>query len=458
MMIINREELVSGNRSYERNIVLDLLEEGVRASDSYKNVKRILKIEEGNIVVNGDFKVPLGDIERIIVVGAGKASARMALGIEEILEDKIEYDGIIIAPKNIKTKLKRIKILEGDHPTPSLRNVENTMEIIKLLKSRGDKDLVIVLISGGGSSLLTIPEEGLKIEDIIEITNLLLKCGANIYEINAVRKHICGVKGGKLFARYIYPSKAITLIISDVIGDNIEVIASGPTALNTTTPKQAKEVLKKYGLWDTAPNRIKKYLDDLIVKGGWRFNEEIFNKVKNIVIANNLQSLIAMKEIALKIGYNTIIISSKIQGEAREAGKIIGGILLEALTSGHPVKSPAVIIAGGETTVTVKGSGKGGRNQELALSTAKIIDGNSRIVFASMGSDGIDGNTDVAGAIVDDETMSVARGMGLNEDEYLNNNDTYNFFRKIGNSLIITGVTETNVNDFMIGVIRERNH
>ncbi|MEM0264945.1 MAG: MOFRL family protein, partial [Candidatus Methanomethylicia archaeon] len=145
-------------------------------------------------------------------------------------------------------------------------------------------------------------------------------------------------------------------------------------------------------------------------------------------------------------------------GEAREAGKIIGGILLEALTSGHPVKSPAVIIAGGETTVTVKGSGKGGRNQELALSTAKIIDGNSRIVFASMGSDGIDGNTDVAGAIVDDETMSVARGMGLNEDEYLNNNDTYNFFRKIGNSLIITGVTETNVNDFMIGVIRERNH
>lgn len=457
-MILNRKEIVSGNRSCERNIVLDLLEEGLKASDPYENIMRIIKIYEGNIVINGDLKVPLKDVGRIIIVGAGKASAKMALGIEEILEGGVDYDGIIIAPKNIKTRLRKIKILEGDHPTPSLRNVKNTMEIIKLLEDKSEKDLVIVLISGGGSSLLTIPEEGLEIEDIIEITNLLLKCGANIHEINAVRKHICGVKGGKLFAKYIYPSKAITLIISDVIGDNIEVIASGPTAPNTTTPKQAKEILKKYGLWESAPNRIKKYLDDLIVKGEWKFNEEIFSKVKNIIIANNLQSLIAMKERALKMGYNAIIISSKIQGEAREAGKIIGGILLEALTSGYPVKSPAVIIAGGETTVTVKGKGRGGRNQELALSVAKIIDGNDRIVFASMGSDGIDGNTDAAGAIVDDETMSIAREMELNEDEYLNNNDTYNFFRKIGNSLITTGVTETNVNDFMIGIVRRKEY
>lgn len=452
-MILNMEELISGNRSYERKIVLDLLEEGFKASNPYESIKKIVKICNGSMIVDVDYKLSLKDVEKIIVVGVGKASAKMALAIEEMLRDKFEYEGIVISPKNIRTKLEKIKVLEGDHPIPSLRNVENTMEMIRLLDKRGEKDLIIVLISGGGSALLTIPEEGLELEDLIETTNVLLKCGANIHEINTVRRHICGVKGGKLFSRYIYPSKAITLITSDVVGDDLEVIASGPTVPSRITPKQAIEVLERYKVWHDIPDRVKRHLENLTFSGEWKIDEEKFSKVKNIIVTNNIKSLVVMERKALEMGYKTLILSSKIQGEAREVGKVLGGILLEVLETGYPINSPAIIIAGGETTVKVKGLGKGGRNQELALSVAKIISNKRKIVFASVGSDGIDGNTDVAGAIVDDETLSKARELGLNEDEYLDRNDTYNFFKKLGGSLIITGVTETNVNDFMIGFV-----
>jgi len=448
--IKNFHELASDEN---KRIVLTLLEEGVKASDPIEVIKNSVNVYDGKVIVKGIEKFDLKNFHRIIVIGAGKAAAKMALGLEYILGDMIS-GGIVTAPKGVKTKPKRIKVLEGDHPIPSNRNVENTEKIIEFLKDRDERDLVIVLISGGGSSLLTIPENDVRIEDIIETNKLLLKCGANIKEINTVRKQICGVKGGKLFAKYIYPSRALTLIISDVIGDDIEVIASGPTAPNKSTAKEAKEILERYGIWNEVPISVKKHIENAMMKGDKNFNMEVFNKVRNIVISNNMQTLKAINEKAVKMGYNSIIISSRIQGEAREIGKVIGGILIEAHENGIPVKPPATIIAGGETTVTVKGEGIGGRNQELALSVAKTISGYKGITFASMGSDGIDGNTDAAGAIIDWETINRARSMGLNEDEYLRRNDTYNYFKKLGGSLIITGITETNVNDLMIGFVK----
>jgi glycerate-2-kinase len=428
------------------------LEEGIKASDPIEAIKNSINVYDGKIVVKGVEEFDLKNFHRIMVIGAGKATARMALGLEYILGDVIS-DGIVIAPRGVKSNPKKIKVLEGDHPIPSNRNVENTEKIIELLKDRDEMDLIIVLISGGGSALLTIPENGVEIEDIIETNKLLLKCGADIKEINTVRKQICRVKGGKLFARYIYPSRALTLIISDVVGDDVEVIASGPTAPSKSTAKQAKEILERYGIWSEIPIRVRKRIEKAIIEGGNAFSMEVFNKVRNVVISSNIQTLKAIYGKAVMMGYNSMIISSRVQGEAREVGKVIGGILVEAHENGIPVKPPATLIAGGETTVTVRGEGSGGRNQELALSVAKIINGYKGVTFASMGSDGIDGNTDAAGAIVDWETISKARGMGLNEDEYLRRNDTYNYFKKLGRSLIITGITETNVNDLMIGLV-----
>ncbi len=436
--------------------VIDIFYASLKAVDPYNTVKLYTK-RIRSIYQDGNFK-------RLIVIGFGKAACSMARAVEDDLSDLID-SGIVITKYGHSEKqsiehrsqntdrVKKIKIFEAGHPVPDENGLRGTEEIIRLLKGADEDTLVMCLVSGGGSALLVSPYEGISLIEKQKITELLLKAGADIYELNTVRKHISKVKGGRL-AEIAYPAKVISLILSDVIGDRLDVIASGPTAPDKTTFNDALEVLEKYRLIDKAPGSI----IEVLQKGAEGFINEtpkegstIFDNVENTIIGSNRKALEAAKKKAESFGLKAEIISSEITGEAREAGKWLADIARSKLSNSlNPLKC---LISGGETTVTVKGSGIGGRNMELALSFAIEIEGINGITLLSAGTDGTDGPTDAAGAIVDGETVKKARAIGLNPEEYLYSNDSYNFFKKI-DGLFITGPTGTNVMDIQITIIR----
>ena len=442
------------SRSDEILTLLKLLEEGLKAADPEIAVRNSISIVNDKLRVL-DKEFDLNKFTEVIVVGAGKASGSMAQALEEVLGDRID-EGIVIVPKEtvLKHKLRRIKLWGADHPLPSQRGVEGSLRIAELLKGGHEKRLVIALFSGGGSALMPLPPEGISIEEKRETTELLLKCGAKIDEVNAVRKHISRLKGGQL-ARLAYPSTVIGLMISDVVGDKLDVIASGPTAPDTSTFEEALKVLRKYGIYNRVPKSV---LDHLrrgakgLVLETPKPGDEVFNKVYNFVIASNRTSLMAMAKKAQALGLNYLFLTSMIEGEARHVGKVIASICKEVKVSNLPVKKPAVILAGGETTVTVVGKGRGGRNQELALSASIEIKGVEGIYVVSLGSDGIDGITDAAGAVVNGETCLIAERKDIDPDQYLLDNNSYEFFKEVG-GLIYTGYTGTNVNDFIVSLI-----
>jgi len=332
--------------------------------------------------------------------------------------------------------------------------VESTKKVISICSNLTNEDLVICLISGGGSSLFSLPADGISLEEKRLATDVLLKSGANIREINIVRKHISKVKGGQLL-NFLKPAKVISLILSDVVGDPLEYIASGPTSPDPSTFKDVYNIVKKYNLISKLPKniieRIEKGLNGEVAET-LKPGDKIFDNVKNIIVSNNIKSLIAMEEKAISLGYNTTILTSYAQGESREVGKFLCAIMKQISSYDTPVKKPACILLGGETTVTVKGKGKGGRNQELVLSVVLNCEGIKNFVFASIGSDGIDGYTDAAGAIADNLLLEEAINSGLKPEEFLENNDSYTFFKRTRN-LIFTGPTGTNVNDFTIAII-----
>jgi len=441
LKITNKEEL---SRTSRRKDALEILEEGLKAADPKSSVKEALR----------NLKDELNKARRIVVIGFGKASIKMAEGCEEELRDKI-YDGAIIAPKGIEDKkLKIIKVFEGTHPIPSEVNVESAKKLISVCSNLTSEDLVICLISGGGSSLLTFPANDISLEEKKLTTDVLLKSGADIREINTIRKHISKVKGGQLL-NLLKPAKVVSLILSDVVGDPIEYIASGPTSPDSSTFKDALSIIKKYNLVNKLPKsvveRIEKGVRGEILETP-KPGDEIFNNVKNIIVSNNMKSLVAMEKKASSLGYNTIILTSYAQGESREVGKFLCAVIKQISSYDIPIKKPACLILGGETTVTVKGNGKGGRNQELVLSIVLNCKDVKNFVFASIGSDGIDGYTDAAGAIADNFSLEDAVNSGLKPEEFLENNDSYNFFKQT-RDLIFTGPTGTNVNDFMVALI-----
>ncbi|NHV06824.1 MAG: glycerate kinase [Thaumarchaeota archaeon] len=441
MKITNKEEL---SRTSRRKDALEILEEGLKAANPKSSVKEALR----------NLKDELNKARRIVVIGFGKASIKMAEGCEEELRDKI-YDGAIIAPKGIEDKkLKIIKVFEGTHPIPSEVNVESAKKLISVCSNLTSEDLVICLISGGGSSLLTFPANDISLEEKKLTTDVLLKSGADIREINTIRKHISKVKGGQLL-NFLKPAKVVSLILSDVVGDPIEYIASGPTSPDSSTFKDALSIIKKYNLVNKLPKsvveRIEKGVRGEILETP-KPGDEIFNDVKNIIVSNNMKSLVAMEKKASSLGYSTIILTSYAQGESREVGKFLCAVIKQISSYDIPIKKPACVILGGETTVTVKGNGKGGRNQELVLSVVLNCKDVKNFVFASIGSDGIDGYTDAAGAIADNFSLEDAVNSGLKPEEFLENNDSYNFFKQT-RDLIFTGPTGTNVNDFTVALI-----
>jgi len=428
--------------------LISIFKAGVDAVNPYKLILQSLKID-CNILNIKDVSYDLSRFNNIIVIGAGKATASMAQAVEEVIGDKIS-DGLIVVKYEHTSPLKKIKQLEAGHPLPDEAGVKGTEEILRLLKGADEKTLVICLLSGGGSALLVSPLDGITLNDKIETTRLLLSAGADIEGLNTVRKHLSKVKGGRL-SEISYPATLITLMLSDVIGDRLDVIASGPTVPDNSTFKDAMDVIKKYNLVDKLPANVM-----ILLKQGLRGdikdtpkNGEVFFKKSKVFILGNLKhALTAAKEKAVSMGYETEIISSELQGEARDVGRWFA-------KRAKGLKEARCLISGGETTVTVKGNGLGGRNQELALAFAIEIEGLKGITMLSAGTDGTDGPTDAAGAIVDEETISKAKKLGLDPERYLNTNDSYNFFKRLDSFSgerhhVTTGPTGTNVMDMQI--------
>jgi len=437
--------------------LLDIFNAAIDAVDPYEAVKKAMRIE-GNSLHAAGGTYDLDVFRRILVLGAGKATARMALSIEDLLGDRIT-EGLIIVKVGHTAPLRIIEQVEASHPIPDEAGVRGTVRMMDLLKRANEQTLVLCLFSGGASALLVAPAEGLTLRDKQEATSLLLKTGASIDELNAIRKHLSAVKGGR-FAKAACPAQIVALILSDVIGDRLDVIASGPTARDMTTYAEALIVIDKYGLKGSMPSRVTAYLErgsagqePETVKSG----DSCLHKTRNVIIGGIGHALAAAKEKARQLGLAADIITEELQGEVGVAANYLARI---ALNTRHELKpgERRCLLSGGETTVTVRGTGKGGRNQELALAFARAIAGVIGITLLSAGTDGTDGPTDAAGAVVDGDTVRRATEHGLVPGDYLANNDSYEFFSRYDaltgdHTHIKTGPTGTNVMDIQLIVV-----
>jgi len=435
MKIKNYKEI---SQTKERKIVLDILEKGIDSVLPENILTKYVKVKN-NILEIKDKKFELKDYENIFVTGFGKASYQMAETLNEILKDKINYGYV---NSTVNKKVGNIKINKAGHPIPDEKGMKGAQEISSIKCEKND--LVIVLISGGGSAMLALPEDTISLKDLEQANEILLKSGADINEINAIRKHISQVKGGKLAEKF-HPATIISLIISDVIGDDLSVIASGPTAPDKTKFKNALDVIEKYELTNSLPPNVIEYLK-IGTKETIKEDNVIFEKVHNFILANNFTALEVMKEEAKKQGFKVEIKASSLEGEARQVGRYIADELINA-------EEKTILLFGGETTVTVKGTGLGGRNQELILSAIEKIK-DEDITVAAIGTDGIDFH-EVAGAIADENSYKRAQELKLDIQSYLDNNDAYNFFKKM-KDYIMTGYTGTNVCDIIVGVKKWR--
>lgn len=444
-----------------RSDLLNLFNSALKAANPYNAVKSTMAVDGDKLTV-GDYVYTLGSFTRVLVVGAGKGTALMAHAVEEILGKRID-EGTIIVKYGYTWPLEKIRQVEAAHPIPNEAGVEATEEIIRMVEKADAKTLVICLLSGGGSSLLTAPAYGLTLEDKKVTTDILLRHGATINEMNTVRKHLSRVKGGRL-AQMASPAAVLTLVLSDVIGNKLDVIASGPTVPDSSTFTDALKIVLKIMENDKKGARFPQRVIDFLwngVKGKEletpKEGDDIFRNSSNAIIGSLEHSLDAAKNRALEMGFDARVITDKLQGEARDAAGYLAEKAKEVKLE-EPGGKPVCLISGGETTVTVKGGGVGGRNQELALAFALEIEGIEGVTMLSAGTDGTDGTdgpTDAAGAVVDGETAISARKSGLDPVEYLDNNDSYNFFKRFdalsgGNAHLLTGPTGTNVMDVQI--------
>ncbi len=433
----------SDPRSHARAI----LEAALAAVDPALALKTALR-REGDLLRLGGEVLDLAGFDRIIAVGAGKAGAPMAQALEEVLGERLTA-GRVVVKDGHAAPTRVVEMLEASHPVPDRRGVEAGAKLAELLAGADEHTLILCLLSGGGSALMVAPAPGISLNDKRRATSLLLACGADIAEINAVRKHLSTVKGGGL-ARLASPARVISLIVSDVVGDRLDVIASGPTVGDGSTWAQVGDIFDRYGLWEKLPIPVREraraglagQLPDTPKPG-----EQWFARVSNLVIASNRQALTAASEKARGLGYRPLILSSTIEGETREVARVHAALAQEVRASGHPLAAPCCLISGGETTVTLgERPGKGGRNQEFALAAALDIAGLEGVLVVSAGSDGTDGPTDAAGAWADGQTVARAASRGLKARDFLARHDAYGFFAPLGD-LIITGPTRTNVMD-----------
>jgi len=403
---------------------------------------------------------------QVHLVAIGKAAAGMVRGVVAVAGDRIAR-GIVIVPEGTEIDAPvRFEVYRGGHPVPHEEGVRGAQAVHDLAHSLGEDDLLLILISGGGSALMTLPPEGISLDDIRQTTDVLLHAGADIRQLNTVRKHLDRLKGGRL-ARAAYPARTLALVLSDVVGDRLDTIASGPVSGDPTTYEDAIQTLDQLGVADAMPNAVHDHLErgkagEIAESPGP--GDPAFERVEAHVIGNNRMAAEAAKAEAERLGYNTMILSTMITGEARHVGRVLAGIGVDILRTGTPLEPPACVIAGGETTVAVVGNGKGGRNQELALGAAIALDellgegskgANERVLVASAGTDGIDGPTDAAGAVADGETVTRALQSGLDPARSLADNDVYPFFQALGD-LIRIEPTGTNAMDLALVFVTQR--
>jgi glycerate-2-kinase len=395
-------------------------------------------------------------LKKIYVVGLGKAAYPMTRALVDVMRDRIT-GGVVVtkyghAPDG--PLAENITIHEAGHPVPDGNGVAGASEAIELLGKADRETLVVCLISGGGSALFVAPAEGLSLDDKQVMTRILLKGGADIVELNTVRKHLSRVKAGRL-AEAASPARVLSLILSDVIGDPLDFIASGPTSPDTTTWADALAIVNRYDTAGEMPQRILQLLRDGSagkIPDTPKKGNPLFDRVENIIIGSNRIATEAARKKALDLGYEPVVLTAELQGEARDAARWLYRQVLESQSCLSSGRKQISLIAGGETTVTVRGKGLGGRNTEMALAFAMAIEGTSGITFLSAGTDGTDGPTDAAGAIVDRQPISKARALGLDPQSFLDDNDSYHFFEKAG-GLVKTGPTGTNVMDLQITLI-----
>jgi glycerate 2-kinase len=417
----------------------------LKAADPTEALLRHVKLN-GETLIAGRQRYRLKKFRNVYVIGAGKAGAAMALGIQRALGTRIS-SGFVNVKSASTVRLHRIVLNECGHPIPDINGEQGARRIAQIAQDAGPDDLIVCLISGGASALMPLPAPPVTLERKQKTTQLLLDCGADIHEMNCIRKHISLVKGGQL-ARLAYPATVLTLILSDVIGDDLDVIGSGPTVPDRSTFADARAILEKYGMENKVPSEVRERLranEPETPKPG----DKIFERVQNLIVGSNRLAVDAAVKEAQGLGYNTMVLSTLIEGESREVARVHAAIAKEIRATGRPVKPPACVISGGETTVTIRGKGLGGRNQEFALAAAIDIDGLRNVLILSAGTDGIDGPTDAAGAFADGSTLARAKAAGMDATKYLADNDSYHFFERLGN-LIKTGPTGTNVADIRI--------
>lgn len=426
-----------------RALVDRLVRAALDAVEPGQLVRNAMRPAKHALLIGGDV-YPRAQFRRLVVVGAGKASGAMAWAAEEIAEQAgWPVVGHVVAPYGHAAPTRLVRLHEASHPLPDQAGIQATRELLALLDTTDERDLVLCLISGGGSALLVAPAPPLDLDDLQRTTDLLLRSGAPIQDVNVLRKHLDLVKGGGL-ARRAAPAPIVTLVLSDVIGDSLDAIASGPTVPDPSTWQDARRVASRWSIWDQLPARARQR-----IQSGMDGSEPDTPKSgdpgqmrRPIVVGNNRVAAEAARAEAQQLGYNAVCMLDPLLGEARQAGTYLAGLV----QSIHDSERPCCLVLGGETTVTVRGSGRGGRNQECALAAAIEIQGLPRVLLACLATDGRDGPTDAAGAVVDGTTCGRARALGLDPARSLAENDAYTVFSALGD-LIHTGPTYTNVND-----------
>ncbi len=435
-----------------RKAARQIFDAAVRAVDPAVAVHRHL-VREGTAIRLGHERLDLREVRQVVVVGCGKAGSPMAAAVEEILGDRISR-GVVVTKYGHVRPTAKVRIHEAGHPIPDEAGMTGAQAILDHVRGLGPEDLVLVLISGGGSALTPAPVAGVTLAEKQGLTRALLACGADIREMNTLRKHISRIKGGQL-ARTAQPARVVALVLSDIVGDPLDAIASGPTVPDPTSYSDALGILDKYRIRGEIPAAIRAYLE-----AGARGDapetpkpeDPLFARVRNLIVGSNIQALEAASSEARVLGLSPMILSSSIEGETREIARMHAALAREIRISGNPTKPPVCLISGGETTVTLRGAGKGGRNQEFVLAAAQDIAGLPDTVILSAGTDGTDGPTDAAGAIADGETCARALALGLDPRVALDANDAYPFFDKLGD-LILTGPTNTNVMDVRLVLV-----
>jgi hydroxypyruvate reductase len=431
-----------------RDLAWEVMRAALRAVDPAQAVRNALR-REGDRLILGGHTYDLRRYRRVLVVGAGKAGAPMARAAEEILGDRLTA-GLVNVKYGHTDETRVVRLREAGHPLPDESSLEGTREVVDLLATAGADDLVMCLISGGGSALLMLPEAPISLADYQALTEALLRSGATINQINTIRKHIEQVKGGRL-AGVAAPAEVATLILSDVIGNPLDFIASGPTVPDTTTFADALDVLTRFGLRGAVPASVVDWLERGrrgAVPETPKPGDPLFERVVTVVIGSNDVAAEAALAEARRLGFTSLLLTTYLEGEARDAGLLASALAKELVRRGHPVAPPACLILGGETTVTVRGQGKGGRNQEIALAAGLHMAGLERALVVALATDGTDGPTDAAGGIADGRTLERAERKGLDARAALADNNSYALLRDIGD-LLVTGPTNTNVNDLL---------